>query len=234
MQPTDHPYGPREKLSEIGPRALHDEELLAVLLGTGTRDLPAPLLAQSMLSRAGGPQGLLRLGVAELAAQHGIGPGKATRIAAALELGRRASCHPLPRGARLSSSEDVFRAFGPELGSLLHEELWALAVDSRSRVISRCLLARGGLSACPVRPADVFRPLLREGAAGAVLIHNHPSGTAEPSADDLDLTTRIARAGELLGIRLLDHVIVTADGYFSCLDAGLHPGGPGPSVRGRS
>ena len=120
------------------------------------------------------------------------------------------------------SSEDVYRAFGPQLAHLAYEELWAVALDVRHRVLSRVLVARGGLSACPVSPADVFRPLLREAASALVLVHNHPSGVAEPSREDLDLTERIAQAGALLGIALLDHVVVAAEGYTSLLDAGLY------------
>lgn len=219
--------GPREKLSEQGPDRLDDAELLAIVLGTGTQGLPVAELSRLLLQRVGGAHSLGRLGLAELMALHGVGPGKAMRIAAALELGRRASCVPLSPGVRIGSSEDVYRAFGPTLGPLLHEELWAVALDSRHRVIGRVLVARGGLDACPVRPADVFRPLLREAARALVLIHNHPSGSADPSPEDLDLTARIAQAGELLGVLLLDHVIVARGGYFSCLDAGLHTPGRG-------
>jgi DNA repair protein RadC len=150
----------------------------------------------------------------------GVGNGKAARIVAGLELGRRVHAQPLARGARIRSSEDVYRTFGPQLAHLPFEELWAVALDARHRVLARVLLARGGLSACPVTPADVFRPLIREAASALVLVHNHPSGVPEPSAEDLSLTERIAEAGKLLGIALLDHVIVASEGYASLLDAG--------------
>lgn len=214
--------GPREKLATHGSGGLSDGELVAILLGTGTPAHPAPALAEQLLCQLGGLQGLLHAGMAQLAGVSGVGTGKAARIAAALELGRRASAQPLLRGTRLSSSEDVFRSFGPLLAHARHEELWAIALDIRQRVISRVLLARGGLSACPVSAADVFRPLIQACASAAILVHNHPSGAPEPSADDLTLTERLAQAGELLGIALLDHVIVAAEGYFSCLDAGLY------------
>jgi DNA repair protein RadC len=122
----------------------------------------------------------------------------------------------------------VYRAFGPLLIHARQEELWALALDARHRVLARLMLARGGLDACPLVPADVFRPLVREGACAFVLVHNHPSGSADPSAEDLALTASLGRTGDLLGISLLDHVIVAAEGYFSCLDAGAYPGPGGP------
>ncbi len=215
-------HGPREKLASCGVDHLSDGELIAILLGTGSRNEPVPALAERLLLRAGGLRGLAQAGSAELAQVTGIGFGKAARIVAALELGRRAGALPLVRGARLSSSEDVFRAFGPLLGTLKHEELWAVALDARQRVLTRLLLARGGVSGCALSPADVFRPLLREAASAVILIHNHPSGTCDPSREDLGFTERLAQVGELLGIYLLDHVIVSREGYFSCLDSGLY------------
>lgn len=229
-QPRTFP-GPREKLESHGSSQLSDGELVAILLGTGTRGRAAPALAEQLLCQLGGLHGLVQAAMGELSSVTGVGTGKAARIAAALELGRRANAQPLWRGSRLTSSEDVFRAFGPLLCHAKHEELWAVALDVRQRVISRFLLARGGLSACPVTASDVFRPLIRDAASAAILIHNHPSGSADPSADDLALTERLAGVGQLLGIALLDHVIVAADGYFSCLDSGLYQrrvSSPGP------
>lgn len=214
--------GPREKLAAHGAENLSDGELIAILLGTGTRDEPVPALAEKLLVRIGGLRGLAHAGGADLAGLSGVGAGKAARIVAALELGRRVSALPLVRGARLTSSEDVHRAFGPLLGHLHHEELWAVALDARQRVLTRLLLARGGISGCALQPADVFRPLLREAASAVILVHNHPSGSCEPSSEDLGFTERLAQVGELLGIFLLDHVIVSREGYFSCLDSGLY------------
>jgi DNA repair protein RadC len=221
--------GPREKLAAHGSQDLSDGELVAILLGTGTHTRPAPALAEQLLCSLGGLRGLVHAGVDQLAGVSGIGAGKAARIAAALELGRRANALPLWRGTRINSSEDVYRAFGPLLAHAQHEELWAIALDARQRVLSRALLARGGLRACPVTASDVFRPLVRAAASATILVHNHPSGAPEPSADDLALTEHLGHAGQLLGITLLDHVIVAAEGYFSCLDAGLYQREPGAS-----
>ena len=222
--PASAVYGPREKLSDWGPHSLSDSEILAVLLGTGSRDRPVTALADHLLSLSGGLHRLCQRSVRELAVETGVGLGKASRVAAAAELGRRLSALPLTPGTPLRSSEDVYRAFGPLLAHVPHEELWVLALDARFRVMARTMVARGGIDACQVLPADVFRPLLREGAAGAILIHNHPSGEPAPSPEDLTLTEQLGRAGDLLGVSLVDHIIVAAGGYFSCLDAGVYPG----------
>ena len=227
MRTTSLPQrGARERLVERGVAALSDAELLSLLLGTGTADEPVSVLAERVLHNLGGTRGLARASVRQLSVLRGMGSGKSARIAAALELGRRVAASPLERGSKIGSSEDVYRAFGPLLAGQQHEELWAVALDVRQRVLSRVQIARGGLSACPVSPGDVFRPLIQAGAAALILVHNHPSGVPDPSAEDLAFTERLAQAGELLGIFLLDHVIVAADGYFSCLDSGMYRGSP--------
>lgn len=218
--------GPRERLREHGVDALSDAELVALLLGTGTAGEPVSALAQRLLDEVGGLHAMGRSSVGQLEAMKGLGEGKATRLAAAAEFGRRVVTRPLARGSKITGSEDVYRAFGPFLAHRQHEELWAIALDSRQRILCRVQLARGGLSACPATLGDVFRPLIREGAAGLIVIHNHPSGAPDPSQEDLAFTDRLAQAGELLGICLLDHVIVAADGYYSCLDAGSYRGCP--------
>jgi DNA repair protein RadC len=201
---------------------LSDAELVALLLGTGTRAEPVVPLAERTLRELGGLRGLSAAGTGDFLQVRGIGASKAARLLAGVELGRRIHAQPLHRGSRLISSEDVYRAFGPRLAHLTHEELWAVALDVRHRILALVLLARGGLSSCPVTPADVFRPLIREAAAAVVLIHNHPSGTTEPSPEDVELTQRLSEAGRLLGISVLDHVIVAREGYLSLLDAGLY------------
>ncbi|HEX5656680.1 MAG TPA: DNA repair protein RadC [Polyangiales bacterium] len=217
-------HGPRERLREQGIDALSDAELVALLLGTGSAGEPVTSLAVRLLDELGGVHALGRSSVGQLEAVRGLGVGKAARLAAAVELGRRVMTRPLARGSRITGSDDVYRAFGPFLAHRQHEELWAIALDARQRILCRMQLARGGLSACPATLGDVFRPLIREGAAGLIVIHNHPSGAPSPSQEDLAFTDRLAQAGELLGICLLDHVIVAADGYYSCLDAGSYRG----------
>lgn len=218
--------GPRERMRAVGSEGLSDAELLAVLLGTGQRCEPVSVLASRLLHELGGLAALSRIGPGMLEQLTGVGPSKASRIVAAVELGRRVVTRPLPRGARVGSSRDIDAALRPRLADRDVEHFVAIALDAKNRPIGEVEVARGGLSACPVSPADVFRALLREAAAGVVFVHNHPSGEPSPSADDVALTERLRRAGELLGVRVLDHVIIGREGYFSFLDAGLlGPGG---------
>lgn len=213
--------GPRERMAAVGVEGLSDAELLALLLGTGARQEPVGVLASRLLRELGGLAGLSRIGAGALAQRPGLGPTKASRIVAAVELGRRVVSRPLAWGARMASSRDIDAALRPRLADAEVEHFLAIALDAKNRPIREILIARGGLSACPVSPSDVFRALLREAAAGVVFVHNHPSGEPTPSAEDMILTDRLRRAGELLGVRVLDHVVIGREGYFSFLDAGL-------------
>lgn len=219
--------GPRERLDEVGAHALSDPELVALVLGTGARGETAELVGTRLLSSVGGLYGLERAGVGSLSEVRGVGRGKAARLVAAVELGKRAVRVPLPRGRALGSSRRVDDALRPRLACETREHFLAIPLDARNRPLGEQVVAIGGLTACAVAPADVFRGLVREAACGVVFVHNHPSGDATPSPEDLAVTERLYRAGELLGLRVLDHVIVARDGYFSFLDAGLlGPGRP--------
>lgn len=229
---TRRTSGPRERLLRVGPEGLADAELMALLLGTGGRDLPVEELATRALSRAGGLQGLERMGARRLASMRGVGLGKACRVVAALELGRRVVCSPLEPGAKLTSSREVDAAVRPRLARSEVEQFLAIPLDAKNRAMGELRLAMGGLSSCPVAPADVFRALIREAAAGVVFVHNHPSGEPSPSPEDVALTERLRQAGELLGVRVVDHVIVGREGYFSFLDTGLLA--PAAGVEARS
>ena len=223
--------GPREKLAMKGPGALSDTELLAVLLGTGCADEPVGVLAARLLESAGGLGNLYRLGVAEMARQNGIGPGKACRISAAFELGRRAAARPLDRGQRVTCSRDVVAALGGRLPGAVRDHFWVVPLDTKNRPLAEVEVAVGSLNTCALNPADIFRAALRQPCASVVLVHNHPSGEPSPSEQDIELTRRLGRAGELIGIAVLDHVIIAEQGYFSFCDAGLlyGSGGKAPS-----
>jgi DNA repair protein RadC len=214
--------GPRERLRAVGPEHLSDTELVALLLGTGTAREPVAVLAARVLDELGGLRALDRLGVGALAALGGLGEGKASRIVAAIELGRRVS-RPVQVGAsRIGTSADV-AALLVALATAEVEHFVAVAVDSRHRPLAVRPIAKGSLAACPVQPSDAFRAVLREAAAAVVFAHNHPSGDPTPSPEDLVLTERLVASGSILGIPVLDHVIVAREGHFSFLDAGLLP-----------
>ena len=220
------PPGPRERLMLRGECALSDEELLAVLLGTGSVGEPVRVVAARLLYDLGGPSGLRRAGIATLSRQPGVGPIKACRIRAALELGARAQARPLAPRDPIRSSKDVHAALGPRLASAEREHFYALALDAKHRPLAEILLAIGGLTACGVAPSDLFRAVLREPAAALVLVHNHPSGDPAPSEEDVVLTRKLVAAGSLLGLAVVDHVIIGRDGYFSFTDAGLLQAAP--------
>lgn len=212
--------GARERLREAGVAQLSDPELVALVLGTGTAREPVSVLAARLVEEAGGLRGLGRLGAGALARFAGVGEGKAARLVAAIELGRRCATHVEP-ATRICASADVASWAAPRIAHAEVEHFLALALDARQRVIAVLTLGRGTLAACPVSPADAFRAVLREAAAAVVFVHNHPSGDPQPSPEDVALTDRLVAGGALLGVRVLDHVIVARGGHFSFLDAGL-------------
>lgn len=215
------PIGPRERLMMNGEQTLSDAELLAVVLGTGAPGDPVGVVAQKLIEQIGGLRGLRHAGIAAMSACPGIGMTKACRLRAALELGVRLSTRPLHRGEPVRSSLDVAAVLRPRLRDAAREHFFALTLDAKNRPVAEILVAVGGLTACAVTPADVFRLVLREPAAGVIFAHNHPSGEPGPSPEDVSVTERLRQAGALLGLKVLDHVILGHDGHFSFLDAGL-------------
>jgi DNA repair protein RadC len=213
--------GPRERLALHGRSALSDADLLAVLLGTGSQARPVGALAGELLAYAGGLHGLGRLGLSELETHTGIGTTKACRLLAALELGTRAHCRPLERHRPLASSRDVDAALRPRFQHESREHFLALALDAKNHPLAQLVVAIGGLTACAVTPGDVFRPVLRAAAVSVIFVHNHPSGDPAPSEADVAITDRLCRAGELLGIAVLDHIVLGREGYFSFADEGV-------------
>ena len=206
---------PRERLTALGAGQLTDGELLAILFGTGTRGASAVDVAATLLRGVGGLGGLLGATPHELAGFGGIGPARASLVAAALELGRRAFAGRPVRGQRLAGASEVWTYFRTRLAPLSVEEFWALSLDVRHRVQSEHCLARGSLTGVEIHPRDVFRPLIRQGTAAVIFCHNHPSGDPAPSRADIELTARLREVGDLCGIPVLDHVVVGWEGYAS-------------------
>jgi DNA repair protein RadC len=198
---------------------LGDVELIALLLGTGSSEQSVERLAQSLLERSGGIEGIARLGPHAFAEEHGVGPVKATRLAAALELGQRVLIRALAeRRQVLDCFEAVADWARPRLAALDHEEVWLLCLDGRSGLKSSSRIAQGGLHGCALTARDVLTPAVKNGAAAILLVHNHPSGDPQPSPDDIEMTRHVARCSELIGIPLLDHVVVARNGARSILD----------------
>jgi DNA replication and repair protein RadC len=206
----DWPAGerPREKLLQRGARVLSEAELLAVLLRTGVRGLSAVDLARGLLARHGGLRGLLRAEDAVLAQEKGLGPAKRAQLQAALELARRQLALTLERGDALSDPQAVRDYLHAELRDGLRERFLALFLDSQNRVLQVQTLAEGTLDAATVYPREVLRAALAAGAAAVIFAHNHPSGVAEPSTADRQLTERLRTALALVDIRVLDHFVV--------------------------
>ncbi|MFH1438603.1 MAG: DNA repair protein RadC [Pseudomonadota bacterium] len=212
---------PVEKLLLRGAVSLTDMELICVLLGTGLKGKNVFETATHLLGLAGGLQGLTRKSAHEIMGPGGIGRMKASRIAAALEIGRRAAACRAGRGSAVRSSKDIHTWFASSLSHLEKEIFMVLGLSSKNRIIVEHRAAEGCLNECPISPREVFGPLLKCPAAAAVLVHNHPSGDPSPSTDDRLLTVRMCEAGRLLGIKVLDHVIVGSSRYYSFKDDGV-------------
>ncbi len=221
---------PRERLERSGADALSDAELVALVLRTGARGRDALDAARDLLSRHGGLRGLARAAPREVRGSAGVGPAKCASLQAAVEIGHRVASHTLRRGEPLRGPEDLYRHFRTRLRDARHEHFLVVLLDGRHRVLRTEPVSRGTLTASLVHPREVFRPAIREAAAAVVLVHNHPSGDPTPSREDREITDRLARAGEILGIRVLDHVVVAEGGYRSLRDEGdlLPAGEPGP------
>ena len=214
---------PRERLLSQGPEPLSDAELLALILRTGNAadGTTAVDQARSLITRFGDLRSLAAATTTELRQQSGIGPAKAAEIQALFELARRFACSDIKPGVRLTSSKEVFTHFHERLRNRKKEVFITLLLDSKNRLIREIQVSEGSLNASIVHPREVFAPVIRESAAGVLFVHNHPSGDPEPSREDIELTQRLREAGQLMGVRVLDHIIVGNGCYTSFCDKGL-------------
>lgn len=210
----------REQALLHGVSGLSDADLLALVLGTGSEGESAVGIAARLLH--GTTLGALtRLGGHDLSSRKGIGPAKATRILAALELGKRALAFALDERRDVVLSFDSVVAWArPRLSTLEHEEVWLLTLDGRNGLLGATRIAQGGLHGCALTPRDVLRPAVRDGGSAIVVIHNHPSGDPTPSEEDVRMTRALCVACEVVGIELLDHVIVARGGATSLRELG--------------
>lgn len=205
---------PREKLERLGPSALGDNELLAIVIGHGRANASALDLANALLA-SGGLRALVRARHGELRRLSGIGAARAAQVLAAIELGRRSATRLDEDRPQLSSPRRVAEYLLPQFGSRPVEQFGVLLLDTKHRVLRASVLSVGTVDASIVHPREVFREATAAGAAALVLFHNHPSGDPEPSDDDVRLTDRMAAAGVLMGIHVLDHVILADATYYS-------------------
>lgn len=210
---------PRERLLKLGPEALSDQELLAILLGSGTKSMNVIDLSSHILRISGGIAGLRKVDTKTLQSVNGIGPARAAVILAAIELGRRfaKAIQKQDDRVRINSSDDVYRFKRYDMESLTHEELHILSLDTKHRLISDDTLYVGTLNSSAIRVAEIFRKPLQIGAASFILVHNHPSGDSTPSAADIITTKNIAAAGKTMELPLLDHVIIGAGTFTSVM-----------------
>ncbi|HLP35040.1 MAG TPA: DNA repair protein RadC [Amoebophilaceae bacterium] len=213
---------PREKLLKQGTAALTDAEVLAVLIGSGTRNVNVVTLAQHILKANGNNlQELAKRSVKELQQFKGIGQARAIAIVCAMELTRRRVNERDKRKEPVNSSLKAYTLLQPDLTDKLTEEFWILLLNRAHFLIKKIKVSSGGTSGTIVDPKQMFKLVLDHQATAVILAHNHPSGNPTPSSTDRELTTRLISAGELLDVSIIDHLIFTDRGYFSFADEGL-------------
>jgi DNA repair protein RadC len=218
---------PREKLERVGASGLGDNELLALVFGSGSRGQDALGLANRLLDQSHGLHGLTRVGPGDLRRVPGVGRARAAQVLAAIELGRRTLVRGAAARPQLVSPRQVAAFLLPEYGARRVEQFGIVILDTKHRVIQVKIISSGSLDATVGHPREVFREAVSMSASAIVLFHNHPSGDPEPSSDDIVLTTRMVNAGDVMGIDVLDHIILADQRYYSMKESGrMRPGMP--------
>ncbi|MEO5739829.1 MAG: DNA repair protein RadC [Vicinamibacterales bacterium] len=211
---------PREKLFRLGAAGLGDNELVAIVVGSGSRRASALALANDILETTGGLHGMARTSVDELRRLDGMGMAKAAQVLAAVELGRRTLLRCPPARLQFVNPRDAAAYLLPQFGARQVEQFGLMMLDTKHRLIRTSVVSVGTLDSSPAHPREIFREAASAAAAAIVLFHNHPSGDPQPSRDDLELTKRLVHAGEIMGIDVIDHVILADTRYFSFREAG--------------
>jgi DNA repair protein RadC len=213
---------PREKFLLKGKSSLSDSELLAILIGSGSRNESAVQLCQRILFSANNNLSQLgKLSIKQLTEFKGIGEAKAISIAAALELGRRRRAEEAIELDKITSSRSVFEIMQPIIGELPHEEFWILFLNNSNKVIHKAQISKGGITGTVVDSRIIFKTALEYNATSLLLTHNHPSGKLFPSDADKEVTKKIKLAGQQLDILVIDHIIITEMGFYSFNDEGI-------------
>lgn len=212
---------PRERLQALGPTSLSSSELLAIILNTGIKGESVTSIAQRMLASNGGLGGLQRMDFVEMAGIRGVGPAKAAKVKAALEIGRRLSMLAEDDKPRIGTPEDIVLLLGIEMMALEQEELRVVLLDTKHQIITTSNIYRGSVNSVQVRMADIFKPAVRHSATAIALVHNHPSGDPSPSSADVNMTRDAVTAGNMLEIPVIDHVIIGRGKHVSLKRLGL-------------
>lgn len=213
---------PREKLLLKGKSALSDAELIAILIGSGTKSMSAVDVGKKILNEADNNLNeLAKFSVKDLQKIKGIGEAKAITIVSALELGRRRKGEEYKEKVRITSSNDIYQLIKPELMDLQKEEFWIILLNRANRLIKKEQISSGGVSGTVADPKIIFKAALEQYASSIILVHNHPSGNLKPSQADINLTKKMKDAGVLLEIPILDHIIFSNEGYLSFADEGI-------------
>ncbi len=210
---------PREKLVQKGRSVLSDAELIAILIGSGSRNESAVKLSKRILASANHNLNELgKLSIKQLMQFKGIGEAKAVTIAAALEIGRRRRGEEAQKITKVTSSKSVYELLQPKLGDLQHEEFWIVYLNNSNKVLQTTQLSKGGITGTLVDVRLVMRQALELGSVALILAHNHPSGTLKPSNADKQITQKLKSAAQALDLKVLDHLIITQEAYFSFAD----------------
>ena len=213
---------PREKMLEKGREALSDAELIAILIGSGNSNESAVDLSRRILKDVDDNLiNLSQLSISELTDYKGIGEAKAVSIAAALELGRRRRFAETAQQQHIHNSKEAFEYFYMRMSDLEHEQFWIMLLNPKNKVIKLVKVSDGGINGTVADPKRIFKIAVENNATALMLCHNHPSGSVKPSDSDIALTKNIVNGGKLLEIKILDHIVIGIDNYFSFADSGL-------------
>ncbi|OGL47696.1 MAG: hypothetical protein A2W05_02940 [Candidatus Schekmanbacteria bacterium RBG_16_38_10] len=220
------PERPRERLKQFGPEALSAQELLALIIGRGVSKKSVMTIAQELLIKFGNVKAISEATLEELSQIKGcqikgIGFAKAAQIKACFELGKRQDLEPEQKDFDIKDPQSVVKAIRASIKDKAKEHFKLILLNARNKILGISTISIGSLNASIVHPREVFKNAIVHNAYSVVLAHNHPSGDPEPSEDDLTMTKRLIEAGKILGIEVLDHIIITKNGYFSFKDRGL-------------
>lgn len=215
------PERPRERLGKYGAEALSAQELLALVIGRGIPKKSVMSIAQELLSRFGNIKAISEAAIEDLSQIRGIGFAKAAQIKACFELGKRQDLDPELIDYDIRNPHNVVRAIRASIKDKAKEHFKLIILNPRNKIIAISTISIGTLNASLVHPREVFKEAIRHNAASVVLVHNHPSGDSDPSEEDIKITERLIEAGKILGIELLDHIIITKNGFKSLAEEGL-------------